>query len=162
VDRARAIIIATNDDIANLEVAMDSRRMNKDIRILLRLFDQQVAQKIAGALTIDAAFSASALAAPIVAAMSLQAKVLTSTMIAGVPHVIAELHVGQSSSIVDKRIDQIELGYAARILARTPRQGPTQSPPTPATTIQAGDAIIAHCAASQLTTLTAATRAAVP
>lgn len=160
IDRARSIIVATNDDMANLEVAMDARQMNPSIRILLRLFDQQVAQKIAGALTIDAAFSASALAAPIVAAMSLQAKVLTSTMIAGVPHVVAELVIAPSSAIVEKRIDQVELGYAVRILACTPAKGPTQSPPTPATVIHAGDTIVAHLAASQLTTLTAAAGAA--
>ena len=68
-ERARAIIVATNDDMANLEVAMDARRLNKNVRVLLRLFDQQIAQKIAGALAIDGAFSASALAAPIIAAM---------------------------------------------------------------------------------------------
>ena len=52
--------------------------MNPNIRVVMRLFDQRIAQKIAGALTVDAAFSSSALAAPIVAAMSLQTKVLAA------------------------------------------------------------------------------------
>src|SRR5262245_27340284 len=34
VQHARAIVIATNDDMANLEVALDSRRMNPKIRII--------------------------------------------------------------------------------------------------------------------------------
>ena len=157
IERARVIVVATNDDMANLEVAMDAKRMNKNIRILLRLFDQRIAMKIAGAMAIDAAFSASALAAPIIAAMSLKAKVLTTTVIAGVPHVISALTVETSSSLAGKRIDQIELGYSARILARTPRDaGATQSPPTPGTIVEAGDVLIAHVSAAQLTTLSAA------
>ena len=40
------VVIGTNDDIANLEVALDARRMNPRIRILIRLFDQQLAGKL--------------------------------------------------------------------------------------------------------------------
>jgi Trk K+ transport system NAD-binding subunit len=156
IERARAIIVATNDDMANLEVAIDARRLNKDIRILLRLWDQQIAQKIAGAMTIDVAFSASALAAPLVAALSLQTRVLSSTVIGGVPHVVCELRVEPGSPLAGKRIDQIEMGYATRILARTPTAGGIQSPPSPATTVSAGDTLVGHTSASQLATLAAA------
>ena len=76
IQRARAIIIATNDDMANLEVALDARRLNPHIRVLMRLFDQQIAGKIADAMMVDAAFSSSALAAPLVAALSLETRVL--------------------------------------------------------------------------------------
>lgn len=66
VPHARAIIIAANDDTANLEVALDARRMNAKIRVLMRMFDQQLASKIKDALGIDEAFSSAALAAPMV------------------------------------------------------------------------------------------------
>ena len=69
VAHARAIIIATNEDMANLEVALDARRLNPKIRILMRMFDQQIASKIKDAFAIDHAFSSAALAAPIVAEM---------------------------------------------------------------------------------------------
>ena len=49
IEHARAIIIATTDDMANLEVAIDSRRLNPSIRVVMRLFDQQIASKIATA-----------------------------------------------------------------------------------------------------------------
>jgi Trk K+ transport system NAD-binding subunit len=156
VERARAIIAATNDDMANIEVAMDSRRLNKNIRILLRLFEQQIAQKISGALTIDSAFSASALAAPVIAAMSLDLKVLSSTMIGGTPHVVSELKIESASPLAGKRIDQLEMGYAMRILARTPTGGAIQSPPSPATTVGSGDLLVVHSASSQLATIAAA------
>lgn len=66
VAHARAIIIATNDDIANLEVALDARRLNPRIQVLMRMFDQELALKLKGALGIDEAFSSAALAAPMV------------------------------------------------------------------------------------------------
>jgi hypothetical protein len=67
VPHARAIIIATNDDLVNLEVALDARRLNPRIRILMRLFNQQIAPKLTSTFGLDAAFSSSALAAPAVA-----------------------------------------------------------------------------------------------
>jgi voltage-gated potassium channel len=72
---ARAIIIATNDDMANLEVALDARRMNPKIRVIMRLFDQRMADKFKEAALIDEAFSPAALAAPIVAEMALRPSV---------------------------------------------------------------------------------------
>ena len=158
IERARVVIVATNDDMANLEVAMDARRLNKSIRILLRLFDQRLAQKIAGAMTIDAAFSASALAAPIIAAMSLGTKVLTTTVIGGVPHVISEIQIEPASPLAGRRVDQIELGYSTRVLARTPSGEALQSNPTPATTLSGNDVVVVHTAASQLSTLAAAAK----
>jgi voltage-gated potassium channel len=70
IEHARAIIIATNDDMANLEVALDARRMNPKIRIIMRQFDQQIADKLREAKLIDEAFSSAALAAPVVADMA--------------------------------------------------------------------------------------------
>jgi hypothetical protein len=70
IEHARAIIIATNDDMANLEVALDSRRMNPKIRIIMRQFDQQIADKLRETKLIDEAFSSAALAAPMVADMA--------------------------------------------------------------------------------------------
>jgi voltage-gated potassium channel len=66
---ARVIIVASNDDLANIEVALDARRLNPGIRVLLRLFDQRIADKFKDAGLIDEAFSSAALAAPVVAAM---------------------------------------------------------------------------------------------
>lgn len=153
IREARAIIVATDDDMANLEVALDARRMNPKIRILMRLFDQQIAAKISKALSVDVAFSSSALAAPIVAALSLETKVLSSILINGVPHVTCELTVADGSSLANRRIDEVEAAHAIRILARTPIGGPTHAPPSPAMTILAGDVLVIHAQAAQVSAL---------
>jgi hypothetical protein len=67
IEHARVVVIATNNDLANLEVALDSRRMNPKVRVVMRLFDQRIADKFKDVKLIDEAFSAAALAAPKVA-----------------------------------------------------------------------------------------------
>jgi hypothetical protein len=74
IAHAESVVIVTNDDLANLEVALDARRLNPHIRVILRMFDQQMADKFKDAALIDEAFSSAALAAPVVADMVLKTK----------------------------------------------------------------------------------------
>ena len=156
IKSARAIIICTNDDMANLEVAMDSRRLNPNIRVIMRLFDQQIALKISDAFKIDAAFSSSTLAAPIVAALSLNATTLSSYFIGTVQHVAVEITVEPASRLIGKLISEIEMGYQARVLARTTAAGQLHSPPQPAMIIEPGDQLVVHTPSAQLATISAA------
>jgi voltage-gated potassium channel len=158
IHHARSIIIATNDDLANLEVALDARRMNPKIRVVMRLFDEQIVQKLSDAMDIDVAFSSSMVAAPIVTAMALQcntsggsAKVLSSTMIDGVCHVAAELHVTPGSALIGKKVGEVERSYEARLLARSNNGTKTES--TPETTIAAGDRLVVHAPTHHLAAL---------
>ena len=47
VEHARAVILATNDDLANLDAAMTAREIKADIKVVLRLFDDTLATKVA-------------------------------------------------------------------------------------------------------------------
>jgi Trk K+ transport system NAD-binding subunit len=153
VEHARCIVIGTRDAIANLEVAMDAKRMNPKIRVVMRAFDEQIATKITEAMDVDVAFSSSTLAAPMVTAMAMQsngsggAKVLSSMMIAGVCHVVAE--VPASPALLGKRIDDIEQAHAMKVLSRT-TAGTNQSPPPGDAVVTAGDALIIHVSANRL------------
>jgi len=71
---------------------------------VMRLFEQSIAQKVSNAFLVDVAFSASTLAAPIVAAMSLgAARVTSSSLIAGIPHVSVELGVAAIQPVLTAR-----------------------------------------------------------
>ncbi len=167
IEHARAIVISTRDPIANIEVAMDAKRMNPSIRVVMRAFDEQIAQKISDAMDVEVAFSSSTLAAPMVAAMALgpkaagenatapQVKVLSSLMIGGACHVAAELTVGQSSRWVGQRVDQIEQAHAIKLLSRAANGSPAQSPPPADAMIAAGDRLVVHAPADRLAELTA-------
>jgi Trk K+ transport system NAD-binding subunit len=150
VPSARCVIIATNDDIANLEVALDSRRMNPKAKILMRMFDQQIADKVKDAFAIDLAFSSAALAAPLVAAMSHPGpRVLASYPIGGVPHTSAELEVARGSPIEGRSVAEVERAYAARVLSWR------GAPPAASQVLAAGDTVVVHAPSEKMAALIA-------
>jgi voltage-gated potassium channel len=75
VARARAVVVCTNSDLANLDAAMHCRELNPSVRLVLRLFDPELAHRVKDVFSIDEAFSASALAAPIFAGAALEVEV---------------------------------------------------------------------------------------
>ena len=46
VSDAKSIICATDDDLVNLEIALDARKIKPDIRVVLRMLDQEMASKV--------------------------------------------------------------------------------------------------------------------
>lgn len=69
-DSARAVVAATSDDLVNIEVALLVRDLMPTIRVVLRLWDPQLAQTLREAANIRFALSVPALTAPaFVAAM---------------------------------------------------------------------------------------------
>lgn len=65
VINARAVVIVTDDDLANLEIAMDVRDMAPHVPIVMRLYDQRLANKVKQTLGIQVSVSTSKLAAPL-------------------------------------------------------------------------------------------------
>lgn len=47
LEHARAIILATDDDLTNLDAALTAREIKPEIRVVLRLFDDTLADKVA-------------------------------------------------------------------------------------------------------------------
>lgn len=61
---AKAIICAMDNDIRNLEVGLNARALNKDMRVVLRIFDKDFALRIEKYFDIHYALSSSHIAAP--------------------------------------------------------------------------------------------------
>ena len=92
--RARAIIVATDDDLANLEIAMDVREIAPEISIVMRLFDQRLAHKVQSTLGIQVSVSTSKLAAPLFASAALDPTVINTHRVGDRSLVVMELAVG--------------------------------------------------------------------
>jgi Trk K+ transport system NAD-binding subunit len=92
IKAARAIVCATDDDLANLNIALDARRMNPGIRVVMRLFDDDLVAKTKEAFQVEA-FSTSALAAPALAAAALDPAIRNSFEVGGRLMVVADLRV---------------------------------------------------------------------
>lgn len=72
--RARGIVVATSDDLANLDAALVARDLNPGARVVLRLFDESLAGKVESAFHLPAVSTAK-VSAPTFAAAATGRKV---------------------------------------------------------------------------------------
>lgn len=83
IRHAKSIILASDDDMANLEIALDARRFNPRIHVVTRMFDQNVADKIRDGFNIHLAMSQSAISAPTFASCALAPATINSFIVGG-------------------------------------------------------------------------------
>ena len=97
IKTARAIVCATNDDLANLNVALDARRLNPEVRIVLRLFDEDLVERVRDNFRAEA-HSTSALSAPAIALSALDPRILHSFEVGKHLMVVSRFVVGDRLS----------------------------------------------------------------
>jgi Trk K+ transport system NAD-binding subunit len=95
VKEAEAIVCATDDDLANLNFALDARRVNPNIRVVIRLFDDDLVERVRD--TFDAeALSTSALAAPALALAALDPRIIHSFEVGNHLMVVSKFNAGSA------------------------------------------------------------------
>ncbi len=138
---AKSIILATNDDLANLEMALDARKDNEDIRVVMRMFDQELASKIRDAFDIHLAFSTSAQAAPLFATCSSDRSIENSFYVGDRLLVVADLVVNGDSKLIGQKIADIGAEHQIFFLSHRRDEEETHFP-TGDTEFVAGDHLI--------------------
>jgi voltage-gated potassium channel len=129
VAKAKSIILATDDDLANLEMAMDARQVNPSICVVLRMFDQELASKVRESFDIDLAFSTAAQAAPLFATSSSDRSIINSFYVGDQLLVVAKLRVSPDSELAGKRIREFGPEHRIFVLSQTRREQETHFPP---------------------------------
>ncbi|MBI3891126.1 MAG: NAD-binding protein [Candidatus Wallbacteria bacterium] len=153
IERAEAILAVTDNDLANLEIAMDARQINPDVRVVLRMFDDSLASKVKKAFNIQVAFSSSGLAGPAFAAASTSTAVRQSYTVREDIYHVAELTVG--SGFEGKTVHDLQHQYPCSVLAVV-RGDDRQSFPPPGRLLARGDLLIAAAALETITAMESA------
>lgn len=73
IRNAESIIPCTNDDLTNLSIALEARRLVPGIKVVLRMFNDRMAANLEGGFDIHTAFSIPNLSAPAFAAAATKA-----------------------------------------------------------------------------------------
>ena len=73
IQEAASIIPCTNDDLTNLSIALEARRLKPGIKVVLRMFDNRMAANLESGFDIHTAFSIPELSAPAFAAAATKA-----------------------------------------------------------------------------------------
>ena len=108
VERADAIIPCTDDELANLDIALDAREINPDIKVVMRMFDADLARRVENGFGIHTAFSTSALAAPSFAAAAMRFNVEHSFYVGDSLLNLSQVDIEPDSRIVGWSIKKLE------------------------------------------------------
>lgn len=108
VKKADAIVPCTDDELANLDIALDARELNPSIKVVMRLFDPDLARRVEKGFGIHTAFSTSALAAPIFAAAAMRVKVRHSFYVGDTLLNISEVTVSPDSQLIGWPVEKLE------------------------------------------------------
>lgn len=140
VHRCRAVLALTGDDAANLEVALEARALAPDLRVVLRLFDDDFATQVYRTFTNAASRSVSYLAAPAFAAALMGREVLGTLSVYRHVVLVAEFVADHESGLIGRRLHDIEVPGEIRVIAvRTKHAHDYQWRPDHARRLEEGD-----------------------
>lgn len=108
VERAQAIIPCTSNDLLNLEIALNARELNPHIRVVMRMFDPELANKFSKGFGFGVAFSTAALAAPAFAAAVRQHDIQQALYVDDVLVALSPIDVQPGSGWVGKSVGQVQ------------------------------------------------------
>lgn len=140
VPEARSVILATSDDLANLDAGLSARDLNAAARVVLRLFDESLAHKVAGAFAMPT-ISTSQVAAPAFVAAATGRKVYQEFQLAGLTVHITDMMIHGAGSLVGQSVGDVQRALNVNIVVH---HGPERVNINPAheVTLCAGDTVL--------------------
>jgi len=160
LDTATALVSVTSSDLVNLETALQARALRgEDLRIVLRLFDDDLAQRVSQTLGNVVSRSVSYLAAPAFAAAMLEHRVLRTISVGRHVLVIADIRVEPGADIAGRSLADLERDGLSRVLALAERGTPRFNwSPRRDGRLVAGDRVIVLATRAGLSTFLAGNR----
>jgi Trk K+ transport system NAD-binding subunit len=116
----RGVLILTSDDLINISTALTIRHLHPDVRIVIRMFNQNLISRLGGAVRNVFAQSTSTLVGPLLALTALTGHALGTFRIQGLDEgrrQIAGLTVRQHSPLRGRTLAEIGIRYDALVLA---------------------------------------------
>lgn len=143
VDTCRALVPVTSDDVANLEVALNARATRPELRVVLRLFDADLAARVEEHFGITTSRSVAYLAAPAFAAALVERQVINTIPVGRRVLVIADIPVNAGAQLAGQRVRKVvEEAGEARIIALRSVDGDWLWAPAPNRLMLPGERVI--------------------
>lgn len=155
VRQARAVIVTTSDDLTNLDAAITARELNADARIVIRLFDETLATKVAGTFAMPA-ISTSQVAAPAFIAAATGRKVYQPFQLAGQGVHLTDITINPTGRLVGLTVGEVQSGNQVNIVMHScPRAGGVNVNPNHEIVLGPDDTILVIAPMEPLLTLEA-------
>jgi Trk K+ transport system NAD-binding subunit len=117
LDDCLALVSVTSQDVVNLETALNARALRADVRIVLRLADDDLAMRVQDTTANVISRSVPYLAAPAFAAAMLEHQVLRTIAVGRHVLLIADVRVADQAGLAGSALRDTELDGQARVLA---------------------------------------------
>ena len=115
VAKARTIILCTQDDSLNLQIALKARKLNPEIHVVIRIFDEDFAQSLQEQFGFTA-LSGTGMAAPVFAAAAAGADVTNPISVEGQQLSLARLVIQPDAEFAGKSVGYVEDNYHLSIV----------------------------------------------
>jgi Trk K+ transport system NAD-binding subunit len=161
VQRARSVVVVTSSDIVNLETALNVQALKPEARVVLRLFDPDLAARVEQAFGIHISRSPSALAAPAFAAAAAGEHVLATIAVGAEVLAVVRLRIAPGCRVQGHTVAELEAASGSRILLLDGDGGPAWRPPG-GTLLDAGAGLVAVIPPGELGRVLSWTETAVP
>jgi Trk K+ transport system NAD-binding subunit len=112
-----ALVSVTSSDEVNLEAALHARAIRADLRIVLRLYDDDLAERVQKMIGNTVSRSVSYLAAPAFAAAMLEHQVLRTIPVGRHVLLIADVRVEAGAELAGKRAAEAQRPGETHVLA---------------------------------------------
>ncbi|WP_329239123.1 NAD-binding protein [Actinoallomurus sp. NBC_01490] len=123
VSTCRAVVTVTSDDITNLEAGLNSRDLKDNVRVVLRLFDDDLAARVHRNFHIPVSRSVSFLAAPAFAAAMMERQIIGTIPVGRGVMLIADVPIAQGSELEGRPLSDANQRGESRVLAVGRRGG---------------------------------------
>ncbi|MFC0030807.1 NAD-binding protein [Micromonospora chaiyaphumensis] len=153
VDTSQALVVVSTDDGVNLRAALNARSLDPDLRVVLRLFDGDFAERIQQAFGIGISRSVSYLAAPAFAAAMLDRAVIATIPVDRHALLVTEVPVVAGSPLDGRPLAAVARPGEVRLLAHTRAGQKTEWSTDPRMVIHAGDRLTVVARRAGLTAL---------
>jgi Trk K+ transport system NAD-binding subunit len=105
LNEARGIILLANDDLNNLAACLEIRRLCADIRIVVRLFNENLVNKLSNTIKNVIALSSSRLSGPLLASTALSGDVLARFESNGTDWHVERIEVEPESTLANQTVN---------------------------------------------------------
>ena len=112
---AQTIILASQNDAMNLQIALKARSLNPTIQVVIRIFDEDFAHALQDQFGFTA-MSATEMAAPVFAAAAAGADVTNPISIEGQQLSLARMTIAAASVLANKTVGYVEDNYHLNII----------------------------------------------
>jgi Trk K+ transport system NAD-binding subunit len=108
--RARCVVAVTDDDVVNLEAGLTARALRPDTRVVLRLFDPDLADRVDRRLGLSVSRSVSYAAAPVFAAAMMGRQVVAAIPAGRRVLLVAAVPIGDKSALDGVLLSTVDTG----------------------------------------------------